>query len=579
MATGGEEASPASERGKRRGADAELLLAAAVLGCVLVVGLLTVGNYSVTVDEFNADEYGRKSLAWYSSGFTDRSSFETVEDTLWYYGPWFQILIAAIQSLGLADHLTVRHAMTFAIGLAGIALLLPIGRLAVGRWAGLTAVTLCLTCGYLYGSLFFTPIDVPFLFAMTLAMLAIIAMAAHAVPAWPATIGAGLATGLAIATRSSGVITQVYLLVAMGLCGLEVLAGPRASMRGDLLRIGTRLGGALAIGWLTAVVLWPWLQIGNPVSQFAAAFLLFANHPNSFDMLFWGMRVITTDLPWFYVPGQLLARLPEGFLLLLATGIGSGLFAAYRLARAAASALRQRQARKLQSVALSLARSRGYLLVWAAVVLPVGFIIVRHSTLYDGIRHVMFVIPMLALIAGSGLLRLLPIARRFPATAAAVGGGYLGFAIWMLTVLHPLEYVATNVVVGGVAGAYGRFELDYWAVAARVALRRLESRLDYERPELFSKGAPSLMVCMTFREWEAEPLFGRPWRIETDPRKADFIIATERWHCAEGVEDAVLIDEVERFGRPFAWVYARTPLARPGSAVTSRLSTRACTHK
>jgi hypothetical protein len=53
-------------------------------------------------------------------------------------------------------------------GLAGLAALLPIGRLAVGRWAGLTAIVLCLLTGYFYGSLFFTPIDVPFVAAMTM---------------------------------------------------------------------------------------------------------------------------------------------------------------------------------------------------------------------------------------------------------------------------------------------------------------------------------------------------------------------------------------------------------------------------
>ena len=51
----------------------------------------------------------------------------------------------------------VRHAVTFLVGLAGVAALLPIGRLAIGRWAGLTAIALCLMTGYFYGSLFFTP--------------------------------------------------------------------------------------------------------------------------------------------------------------------------------------------------------------------------------------------------------------------------------------------------------------------------------------------------------------------------------------------------------------------------------------
>src|SRR5438270_570864 len=79
---------------------------------VIVIGLASVGDYGITIDEFNADDYGPKSLAWYSSGFTDRSSFQNVEDTLWYYGPWSHMLIAAVQSLGIGDHWTVRHVVT-----------------------------------------------------------------------------------------------------------------------------------------------------------------------------------------------------------------------------------------------------------------------------------------------------------------------------------------------------------------------------------------------------------------------------------------------------------------------------------
>jgi hypothetical protein len=550
---------------RSRATDAEWLAAMGLLAAALAIGLATVGDYGITVDEFNADDYGPKSLAWYTSGFADRSSFETVEDTLWYYGPWFQMLTAFVQSFGLADPWAVRHVMTFLIGLAGLAAVIPIGRLAAGRWAGLVALGLCLTTGYLYGSLFFTPVDISFLFAMMLATLAIIAMAGRVVPSWPATLAAGMLSGLAIATRSPGVITQVYLLAALGLCGLEALARPGATVRGDLVRIGARAACALAVGWLVAFTLWPWLQTGNPLTQFEAAFLLFANHPNSFEFPFWGQRVVTTDLPWTYVPGQLMARLPEGFLLLLLAGILSGLAAALRFSCATFAAFMQRKAAAVREAALVLARARGTLVVWGAVILPVGFIIARHSTLYDGVRHILFVIPILAVIAGAGFLRLLPFWRRLPVLSAVLGGAYLGASIWTLAVLHPLEYVATNALVGGVAGAYGRFDLDYWAAAATVALRRLENRLDYEQPDRFAQDPPSVMVCMTYREAQVAPLFRRPWRLETDPAKADFLIATERWHCADDVGDAVLIDEVKRFGRPFAWIYARSPAGSAAS--------------
>ena len=59
--------------------DPEVIAAIALLSAALVVGLSTVADYGLTVDEFNTDDYGPKALAWYTSGFKDRSHFETVE--------------------------------------------------------------------------------------------------------------------------------------------------------------------------------------------------------------------------------------------------------------------------------------------------------------------------------------------------------------------------------------------------------------------------------------------------------------------------------------------------------------------
>jgi hypothetical protein len=120
---------------------------AALLLVTLIVGLTTAEDYGATIDEFNANDYGPKALAWYTSGFTDRSQFETVEFSLWYYGPWFQMITAAVQSLGLAEPLAVRHALTFVVGLLGIATVCPIGHLSFGPWVGLSALTLCLFPG------------------------------------------------------------------------------------------------------------------------------------------------------------------------------------------------------------------------------------------------------------------------------------------------------------------------------------------------------------------------------------------------------------------------------------------------
>jgi hypothetical protein len=125
---------------------------------------------------------------------------------------------------------------------------------------------------------------------------------------------------------------------------------------------------------------------------------------------------------------------------------------------------------------LTLTRERGIFLVCLAVFLPLAFLIVQRATIYDGIRHVLFVIPMLALLAGVGLAAILPLLRRAPLAAALVGGTYAGIVSVHLARLHPLEYVAINAFAGGTREAYDKIEQDYWSAAATEGLRRLERR-------------------------------------------------------------------------------------------------------
>jgi len=549
--------------------DPEIVITLALLCAVAVIGLATVGDYSITIDEFNADDYGKLALAWYTSGFTDRSMFTEVEETLWYYGPWFHMLTAWAQSLWPTAHWTVRHALTFLFGLAGIGMLLPMGRIAFGRWAGLAAVTLCLATGYLYGSLFFTPIDIPFLFVMTAATLGIMVMARRAVPSWPASLAAGALTGLAIATRSSGFITQAYLVGAMGLCAMEILCVRPAPWR-NLARLTMRTAAALVVGWVVAYCLWPWLQIGNPLTQFAEAFRYFANHPAAWNFQHWGETVRSNHLPWSYVPGQLAARLPLAFLLLLITGLIAGLVTTAITIRDSWPGLADRKTRYANAGALLSAPTRQALIVWGAALLPILFVIVDGSTLYHGIRHVIFIIPMLAVIAGYAFVLILPWLRRVPVVSSAAIAGYLGYQVYILAALHPLEYIAFNAFAGGVQGAYQRFDMDYWGAGADLALKRLERRMDLQYGPGQPSPPPKLTICIPWREPYVAPMYGRPWTLETDPSKADYVIATEpALSCAKGASFK-LIDEVRRFDRPFAWTYARIPEAAAPSAQPPR---------
>jgi len=107
----------------------------------------------------------------------------------------------------------------------------------------------------------------------------------------------------------------------------------------------------------------------------------------------------------------------------------------------------------LRRPSLLLARSRRILLVWVAAFAPVGFLVIQHATLYDGVRHTLFVIPMLALLAGWAFARLLPSVPRARVAIAIVSALYVVAVVIDLARLHPLEYVAMNAFAGGTSGA------------------------------------------------------------------------------------------------------------------------------
>ena len=532
-----------------RSVDTEFAATAGLLGAVLVIGLATVGNYAITPEEFRYDELGPRLLSLYGG---DREALPAADAPV--HAQWFQVLTAAVQSVIPANRFDVRHAMTFLIGIGGLAALLPIGRLAIGRWAGLTAIVLCLLTGNFYGHLFFSPVDVPFMAAMSWATLAIVLMARPVAPSWAAVITAGLFTGLALATRPGGILGQVLLLVAMLLCACEAMFRLGRGSAGSLLRMIVQTVVAVALGWIVAIALLPTLHGADLLQRLRTMFVRMpaaADAPSS--IISWGREWSTNALPWHYLPGELLARLSGVFVVLLGLAI---VFAIGSLILFLAA--RRRESKQPGHVSTPmlmsflLVRSRAVLVVALTALVPLLVAMIARPQLYDGIRLVLFIVPPLALLAAWGFLRLMPLIRSFPIIAAALIGIQIGGGVLVLASQHPLEYITTNAFAGGTRGSYARFELDYWGAAASEALRRLEQRLDYDRSGRFTSDPPHVLICQRGHEQFDSAIFRRPWGIADDPQSADFIIATRKSRCGQGTA-GVLIDEVKRRDQPFAW--------------------------
>ena len=105
--------------------------------------------------------------------------------------------------------------------------------------------------------------------------------------------------------------------------------------------------------------------------------------------------------------------------------------------------------------------------------------VIAHGPAFTGLRHFLFVVPPLAVLAGIGFdsaLDWLAARRRELATAAfaVISVGYAWNA-GTLVRLHPYEYMFYNPIVGGLEGALRRYEADYWVNIMHEAVDGLEA--------------------------------------------------------------------------------------------------------
>jgi hypothetical protein len=119
-------------------------------------------------------------------------------------------------------------------------------------------------------------------------------------------------------------------------------------------------------------------------------------------------------------------------------------------------------------------------LLWFAIV--AGYVLFRRPTMYDGIRHFLFILPPIFIFAG---LTFEFLAARLPSWlyASAVLLVLLP-GIAGLIRLHPYEYTYYNSFIGGTGQAFRQYETDYWLTCYKGAVETLNRNV-HEPIDLF----------------------------------------------------------------------------------------------
>lgn len=449
------------EEARWRAADIWRIATWVALVVLLVSVVATFRDYGITHDELVQHTYGKMLWDFYLSGFADRAVFDYID--LYRYGGLFDLAATALAPhLPLAEYDT-RHLLSALCGIAGIAGAGRLATLLAGPRAGFFAVSmLALTASY-YGAMFNNTKDIPFAAGMIWTLYyAARVIAVLPQPGLVLALKFGAAFGLTIGIRVGVMMIPVYLFA-----GVAVWAWERA--RHEDVAVVARHIWRAAIGLLPGAVLayaimafaWPWavLQPLNPIRALA----FFSRHPAVLDSKLFGIHIVSSHTPWYYIPGYLLVKLPELTLILFAVGLAS---IAVRIAR-------RSDVERAQTVVVAL-----------AVVVPLILFVLFRPTVFNGMRHFFFLVPpmtVMAALAADDLWRALRArGRLWLAAFAALLAGAGSMQARTIAALHPNQYVYYNSIAGGLAGAQGRFEMDYWSNSIREAAMLLTDRVRAE---------------------------------------------------------------------------------------------------
>ncbi len=413
-----------------------------LLAAIFVYMAIVVPHYGITGDEVTQRNYGKFVWDYISSFGADKTVLTDpyiLKKELQYYGGFFDGFASMLTSIfHPKDEFLFRHYWTMLFSFTGIMATGLLAKEIKGWLAAILAVVFLFFTGRYFGEAFSNPKDAPFAATYALALYAMIIWLKNIENLkWKHTILMGLSVALCISIRIGGLLLVAYMLLFYAVTVWQNNIRKTKAFSNSIKHLIV----AGVLGYIVAILWWPY-ALEAPLSNPLEALRVMSTYPLFVKMLFEGHRIDTSMVPWYYLPKWLLIGLPLYLLVGFAGGI---LF------------ILNQYARKKPISAY-------FWMVMFAALFPVLYILYKKSVLYDGLRHAMFVIPPMVVVAA------VYFSYEFDRLKANSGKYALAGIIVILVALparfmfanHPNEYVYFNELAGGIKSAYGIYETDYY---------------------------------------------------------------------------------------------------------------------
>jgi hypothetical protein len=414
--------------------------------------------------------------AWVAGGTLDEhlhvwhleDYFETGEYSSSVYGPVTSLLgHAANVLLGLeqwgaplmtAEAYAVRHVVIACIGLAGLAVVLLVGRIVLKSWEWGVVSAACLASLPLWiGHSMFNVKDISVATGYTMVTASLVLLLSREWPAGRRAIGSLLlfssGTLLAAGTRPAA-LALIGASVLLALLLWAAIDYRRWSSRQRWMALGiAALGLVLGLVLLASVV----------SSPFAQSLERSLDFPWGGWNLYGGLRA-DSQPGLIVLLGAFFARVPILFGVFLVAGTVFGLVLGVR-------ALIHSRTFSFSAASFILIAAQAFGAFIAVALFDVA--------VYYGGRQILFVLPAMALLAAWGI-RELVVALTLHSPSSKITRGVvsvvaaMGFVVPLSEQisLFPYNYTYVNVIAQG-QGVTGYWETDYWNASIREAVRHV----------------------------------------------------------------------------------------------------------
>ncbi len=423
---------------------------------LLVLMLLASREAGINCDEVLHYNHSVAVYNYFATHGVDQSALNTPVTHLKYYGQAYDNLVTVlIKWFSIENIYGFRHFMSSIAGWLAIMITALFAVWLSGYRTGILVIILFAVSPAFLGHSQNNLKDIPFALGYICAIYYMCKFITSGTnPSVTDTIFLTAGIAFSISIRAGGLLLLCYAWLFIFLFYLFRYYNKEPVSAAEIVKKLFLLTAISLASIILGILLWPY-ALQSPVRNVLESYHVMAHFPDTFMQIFRGKMEWSDFMPWYYLPESMLITIP---VVVLGGFLSFFIFPG--------SLLKDK-------------RLLIYGFLVFTIIFPVVFVICERSNLYSSWRQFLFLYPGIVLIAASGFNFLFDYFKN---------KRYVKWGIVLLIALlsfHPLKFMVKNIpysyiyynqLVGGLAGAYGNFETDYYYVSQTEASEWL---LDY----------------------------------------------------------------------------------------------------